>query len=122
MCNFIFIIVAILLLSQRTGCDQSKSRCLADSPLGVVDVTVAIGPLLVLVMAQTLKVYKVDGLNFDTRTDVAFASFTDISRSVSGPTTCNVYPVMIVFFSPSGRGSQEISAEVGCPCLTLSPV
>ena len=90
--------------------------------MGVVDVIVAIGPLPDLVVAQTLKMYDVDGLNFGTTTDVAFPSITDISRSVSGPTTCNVYPVMIVLCSPSGRGSQEISAEVGSPCLILNPV
>ena len=95
---------------------------MADSPLGVVDVIVAIGPLPVSVMAQTLKVYNVDGLKFGTRTDVAFASVTDISRSVLGPTTCTVYPVIMVFCSPFGRGSQEISAEVGSPSLILSPV
>ena len=98
------------------------SYCLDGSPLGVVDVIVAIGPLPDLVVAQTLKVYDVDGLKFGTITDVAFPSITDISRSVSGPTTCTVYPVITVFCSPSGRGFQEIFAEVGSPCLTLSPV
>ena len=90
--------------------------------MGVVDVIVATGPLPAFIVAQTLKVYNVDGLNFGTTTDVTFASFTDILRSVSGPTTCTVYPVMTVVFSPFGRGSQVISAEVGCPCLILSPV
>ena len=94
---------------------------MAGSPLGVVDVIVAIGPLPDLVMAQTLKVYNVDGLKFGTSTDVAFASVTDISRSVSGPTTCTVYPVTTVFCS-AGRGFQKISAEVGSPCLILRPV
>ena len=95
---------------------------MAGSPLGVVDIIVATGPLPDLVVAQTLKVYDIDGLKFGTTTDVAFASVTDISRLPSGPTTCTLYPVMIVLCSPSGRGSQEISAEVGSPCLTLSPV
>ena len=95
---------------------------MAGSPLGVVEVIVAFGPLPDLVVAQTLKMYDVDGLKFGTITDVAVASVTDISCLPSGPTTCTVYPVMIVFHSPSGRGSQEISAEVGSPCLILSPV
>ena len=90
--------------------------------MGVVDVIVAIGPLPDLVVAQTLNVYDVDGLKFGTTTDVAFASVTDISRLVSAPTTCTVYPVMTVFCSPSGRGFHEMSVEIGSLCLILSPV
>jgi hypothetical protein len=76
---------------------------------------VAIGPFPVFVTALTLKVYIVEGLNTDTTIDVAFASDTEISRFEPGPTTCTVYPVMIVLCSPSGKGFQEISAEVGSP-------
>ena len=125
-CKFVPITSFSLLLlcyyySENRYCDQLKSCCLADSPLGVVDEIVAIGPLPASVMAQILKVYNVDGLKLCTTTDLTLASFTDISRSASGPTTCNVYPVMIVLCS-SGRGFHEISAEVGTPCLILSPV
>ena len=111
----------VIAISEKQSSIET-SCCLADSPLGVVDVIVVIGPLPALVMAQTLKVYNVDGLKFGTTTDVAFASVTDISRSVPGPTACTVYPVMTVFCSPSGRGFQEISAVVGSLCLILSPV
>ena len=89
---------------------------------GVVDVMVAIGPFPVFVTALTLKVYDVEGLNFDTTIDVALASDTEISRIKPAPTTCTVYPVMIVLCSPSGKGFQQISAEAGIPYLTLSPV
>ena len=78
-----------------------------------MDVIVAIGPFPVFVIALTLKVYDVEGLNLDTTTDVAFASETEISRVEPAPTTCTEYPVMIVLCSPSGKGFQEISAEVG---------
>ena len=74
---------------------------------------VAIGPFPVFVIALTLKVYDVEGLNFDTITDVALASETEISRVEPAPTTCTEYPVMIVLCSPSGKVFQEISAEVG---------
>ena len=76
---------------------------------------VAIGPFPVFVTALMTKVYTVDGLNFDTTTDVAFASDTEISRFKPAPTTCTEYPVMIVLCSPSGKGFQESSAEVGSP-------
>ena len=89
---------------------------LAGSPsFGVVDVMVAIGPFPDFVITLTLKVYDIEGLNFDTKIDVAFASETEISRVEPAPTTCTVYPVMIVLCSPSGKGFQEISAEVGSP-------
>ena len=89
---------------------------LAGSPSsGVVDVIVAIGPFPVFVTALTLKVYDVEGLNFDTTTDVALASEIEISRAEPAPTTCTEYPVTIVLCSPSGKGFQQISAEVGRP-------
>ena len=96
---------------------------LAGSPSsGVVDVIVAVGPFPVFVTALTLKVYDVEGLNFDTTIDVAFASETEISRVEPAPTTCTEYPVMIVLCYPSGKGFKQISAEAGIPCLTLSSV
>ena len=94
---------------------MSSELYLAGSPSGVVDVMVAIGPFPVFVTALTLKVYDVEGLNLETMTDVALASETEISRVEPAPTTCTVYPVMIVLCSPSGKGFQEISAEVGSP-------
>ena len=45
--------------------------------------------------------------------EVVFTSGTGISHMESGPTTCTVYPVTIVFSSCSGWGFQEISAVVG---------
>ena len=85
------------------------------SPLsGVVDEIVAtIGPVPVSDCALTLKVYEVRGLNSDTETEVVFTSGTGISHMESGPTTCTVYPVTIVFSFCSGWGFQEISAVVG---------
>ena len=85
------------------------------SPLsGVVDEIVAtIGPVPVSDWALTLKVYEVQGLNSDTVTEVVFTSGTGISHMESGPTTCTVYPVTIVFSFCSGWGFQEISAVVG---------
>ena len=85
------------------------------SPLsGVVDEIVAtIGPVPVFDWALTLKVYDVQGLNSDTVMEVVFTSGTGISHMESGPTTCTVYPVTIVFSSCSGWGFQEISAVVG---------
>ena len=74
------------------------------------------------VTALTLKVYDVEGLNFDTTTDVARASEIEISRVEPAPTTCTEYPVMIVLCCPSGKGFQQISAEAGIPYLTLNPV
>ena len=74
---------------------------------------VAIGPFPVFVTALTLKVYDVQGLNLETMMDVAPASDTKISRVEPAPTTCMVYPVMIVLCSPSGKEFQEISTEVG---------
>ena len=87
---------------------------LAGSPSsGVVDVIVAIGPFSVFVTALTLKVYAVEGRSLETVMDVALASETEISRVEPAPTTCTEYPVMTVLCSPSGKGFQEISAEVG---------
>ena len=74
---------------------------------------VAIGPFPVFVTALTLKVYDVEGFKFETIIDVTFASETEISRFEPAPTTCTEYPVMIVLCSPSGKGFQQISAEVG---------
>ena len=76
---------------------------------------IAIGPFPVFVIALTLKVYDVEGLNLDTTTDVALASETEISRVEPAPTTCTEYPVMIVLCSSSGKGFKEMSAEVGSP-------
>lgn len=95
---------------------EEKILYLAGSPSsGVVDVMVAIGLFPVFVTALTLKVYDVEGLNFDTIIDVTFASDTGISRVEPAPTTCTEYPVMTVLCSSSGKGFQEISAEVGSP-------
>ena len=88
---------------------------LAGSPSsGVVDVMVVIGPFPEFVTALTLKVYDVEGCKLETVMDVALASETEISRVEPAPTTCTEYPVMIVLCS-SGKGFQEISAEVGSP-------
>ena len=107
-------------LTRRKSCPHSY---LAVSPSsGVVDVMVAIGPLPVFVTALTLKVYDVEGLKFETITDVSFASETGISRFEPAPTTCTVYPVMIALCSPSCKGFQQMSAEAGILYLTLSPV
>ena len=76
---------------------------------------VAIGPFPVFVIALTLKVYAVEGRSLETVMDVALASETEISHVEPTPTTCTEYPVMIVPCSPSGKGFQEISAEVGSP-------
>ena len=87
---------------------------LAGSPSsGIVDVMLAIGPFPDFVIALTLKVYDVEGRNLETMMDVALASETEISRFEPAPTTCTEYPVMIALCSPSGKGSQEITAEVG---------
>ena len=87
------------------------------SPLsGVVDEIVAtIGPVPVFDWVLTLKVYEVQGLNSDTVMEVVFTSDTGISHNImeSGPSTCTVYPVTIVFSSCSGWDFQEISAVVG---------
>ena len=92
------------------------SSHLAGSPSsGVVDVMVAIGPLPVFVPALTLKVYAVEGRSLETMMDVALASETEISRVEPAPTTCTMYLVMTVLCSPSGKGFQEISADVGSP-------
>ena len=97
------------------------SSYLAGSPSsGVVEVMVAIGPFPVFVTALTLKVYDVEGLNLETMMDVAVASETEIVEPA--PTTCTVYPVMIVLCSPSGKGFQRISAEAGMTYLINSPV
>ena len=95
---------------------KEKIFDLAGSPSsGVIDVMVAIGPLPVIVTALTLKVYDVEDLNLKTVMDVALASETKISCVEPAPTICTMYPVMIVLCSPSGKGFQEISAEVGGP-------
>ena len=95
---------------------EEKIFYLAGSPSsGVVDVIVAIGPILVFVTALTLKMYDVEGRNLETMMDVAFASETEISRVEPAPTICTMYLVMIVFCSPSGKGFNKISAEVGSP-------
>ena len=94
---------------------EEKILYLGSPSSGVVDVMVAIGPFPVFVTALTLKVYDVEGPNFDTTIDVALASETEISRVEPAPTTCTEYPVMTVLCSSSGKGFQEISAEVGSP-------
>ena len=53
------------------------------------------------------------GFKPGTSTAVAFGSVTDISCFESGPTTCTVYPVTIVYSSSFGRGFHEIFALVG---------
>ena len=78
-----------------------------------MDEIVATGPVPALVIALILKVYEVKGFKLGTSTVVAFGSATDISFSVSGATTCTVYPVTI-FCCSSGRGFHETSAVVGC--------
>ena len=89
---------------------------LAGSPSsGDVDVMVAIGPFPLVVTALTLKVYDVEGRNLETVMNVALVSETEISRVEPAPTICTEYPVMKVLCSPSGKGFQEISAEVGSP-------
>ena len=95
---------------------EEKIFYLTGSPSsGVVDVMVAIDPFPVVVTALTLKVYDVEGCNLETVMDVALAPETEISRVEPAPTICTEYPVMIVLCSPSGKGFQEISAEVGSP-------
>ena len=95
---------------------EEKSLYLAGTPSsGVVDAMVAIGPFPLCVTALTSKVYDVEGFNLQTVMDVALASDTEISRVEPSPTTCTEYPVMIVLCSPSGKGFQEISAEVESP-------
>ena len=82
-------------------------------PSGVVDETVATGPVPALVMALTWKVYEVKGLKPGTSTELILPSCTEISREKSGPSTCIVYPVMTPFRFSTGRGDQESSAVVG---------
>ena len=82
-------------------------------PSGVLDKVVAAGPVPALVIALTLKLYKVKGLKPDTSTKVVSAPCTEISREKSGLTTCILYPVMMTFRFSSGRGDQESSALVG---------
>ena len=82
-------------------------------PSGVLDVILATGPVPALVMALTLKVYKVKDFKPVTSTEVASASSTEISREESGPTTCTVYPVMTSFCFSTERGVQKSSAVVG---------
>ena len=95
---------------------EEKTFCLAGSPSsGVVDVMVAIGPFPEFVTALTLKVYDVEGCKLETVMNLALASETEISRAEPAPTTCTMYPVMIVLCSPSGKGFKIISAEVGSP-------
>ena len=74
---------------------------------------VAAGPVPALVMALTLKLYKVKGLKPDTSKEVVLTPCTEISREESGPTTWILYPVMTPFRFSSGRGDQESSALVG---------
>ena len=108
--------MSVLTITYATVSRNLRKSCpqgyLAGSP-SVVDVMVAIGPFPVFVTALTLKVYDVEGLNLDNVTDVALASETEILRIEPAPTTCTVYPVMIVLHSAFGKGFQEISAEVG---------
>ena len=80
-------------------------------PSGVLDEIVAAGPVPALVMALTLKIYKVKGLRSGTTTEVVLASLNDISCEESGPTTCILYPVMTCF--SIARRVQESSALVG---------
>ena len=94
---------------------EEKIFYLAGSPSGVVDVMVAIGPFPLFVTALTLKVYDVEGCNLETVMDVALAPETETSHVWPAPTICTEYPVMIILCFPSGKGFQEISAEVGSP-------
>ena len=80
---------------------------------GVVDEIVAAGPMPALVMALTLKVYKVKGLKPGTSTEVVLVFGTETSREESGPSTCTVYPVMTPFRFSNGSGVQESSAVFG---------
>ena len=95
--------------------------CIISPPSGVFDEIVAAGPVPVLVMALTLKVYEVKGLKPGISTEVVPAPCTGISPGESGPTTCTVYPVMTPFCFATGTGDQETSAVVDSLCLTLSP-
>ena len=89
-------------------------------PSGVLDETVAAGPVPPLVMALTLKVYEVKGLKPGISTEVVPAPCTGISRGESGPTTFTVYPVIMPFCFSTGTGDQESSAVVDSLCLIPS--
>ena len=89
-------------------------------PSGVLDETVAAGPVPALVMALTLKVYEVKGLKPGISTEVVPAPCTGISPGESGPTTFTVYPVIRPFRFSTGTVNQDSSAVVGSLYLTLS--
>ena len=88
----------------------------------MVDETLAAGPMPASVMALTLKVYLVDGLNFTISTEVVHGSDSDtvISCTESGPITCTVYPMMRPL-SPE-RGIQERTTEFESLWLMINPL
>ena len=81
------------------------------------------GPEPAFVLALTLKVYKgkVEGFRLGISIEVSSAETSCVVESLSGPTTCTVYPVRTPFSFFSGTGIHKSSAVVGSLRLTVNP-
>ena len=81
------------------------------------------GPESTFVLALTLKVYhgKVEGFRLGISIEVLSAETSCVVESLSGPTTCTVYPVRTPFSFFSGTRVHESIAVVGDLRVTVNP-